>query len=113
LSTFSTDNPRLFQLADRLVMPTPQHIHCKDLRGSSPSFLISSVFQHDFLAGRNHLIICEDAESAAYMHNNLENITHALDLFYFPSSFRNKKNFSLLNSSHIMLRTETLTRLTA
>jgi transcription-repair coupling factor (superfamily II helicase) len=60
----------------------------------------------------NHLIICEDAESAAYLHNTIENLTRALDLFYFPSSFRNRKNFSLLNSSHIMLRTEALTKLT-
>ena len=43
----------------------------------------------------------------------MENLTRALDLFYFPSSFRNRKNFSLLNSSHIMLRTEALTKLTA
>ncbi|MEO8582199.1 MAG: transcription-repair coupling factor [Flavitalea sp.] len=58
-------------------------------------------------------MICEDAESAAYLHNTIENLTHAYDLFYFPSSFRNRKNFSLLNSSHIMLRTEALTKLTA
>jgi transcription-repair coupling factor (superfamily II helicase) len=52
-----------------------------------------------------------DAEEAAYFHNTLENLTEALDLFYFPSSFKNKKNFRLLNSSHVMLRTEALTRL--
>jgi transcription-repair coupling factor (superfamily II helicase) len=63
--------------------------------------------------GLNHLIICDDAESAAYVHNTVENLTRAFDLFYFPSSFRNRKNFSLLNSSHIMLRTEALTKLTA
>lgn len=61
----------------------------------------------------NHLVVCEDAESAAYLHNTLENLTGALDLFYFPSSFKNKKNYRLLNSSHVMLRTETLTRLSA
>ena len=113
LSSFSTDNPRLFQLADRLTMSQPQHVYCKNLRGSAPSFLISSVFQQQRFEGLNHLIICDDAESAAYIHNTVENLTHALDLFYFPSSFRNRKNFSLLNSSHIMLRTEALTRLTA
>jgi len=61
----------------------------------------------------NHLVVCEDAESAAYLHNTLENLTGALDLFYFPSSFKNKKNYRLLNSSHVMLRTEALTRLSA
>ena len=61
----------------------------------------------------NHLVVCEDAESAAYLHNTIENLTGALDLFYFPSSFKNKKNYRLLNSSHVMLRTEALTRLSA
>lgn len=113
LSSFSTDNPRLFQLADRLTMSQPQHLYCKNLRGSSPSFLVASVFQNNLFEGLNHLIICDDAESAAYVHNTVENLTRALDLFYFPSSFRNRKNFSLLDSSHIMLRTEALTKLTA
>jgi transcription-repair coupling factor (superfamily II helicase) len=113
LSSFSTGNPRLFQLADRITMSQPQHVYCKNLRGSAPSFLISSAFQHQIFEGLNHLIICDDAESAAYVHNTVENLTRALDLFYFPSSFRNRKNFSLLNSSHIMLRTEALTKLTA
>ena len=113
LSSFSTDNPRLFQLADRLTMSQPQHIYCKNLRGSAPSFLVASVFQNHLFEGLNHLIICDDAESAAYVHNTVESLTRALDLFYFPSSFRNRKNFNLLNSSHIMLRTEALTKLTA
>jgi transcription-repair coupling factor (superfamily II helicase) len=94
-------------------MSQPQHIYCKNLRGSSASFLVSSVFLQPSFEGLNHLIVCEDAEAAAYMQNTIENLTRALDLFYFPSSFRNRKNYSLLNSSHVMLRTETLTRLTA
>ena len=59
----------------------------------------------------NHLVILRDAEEAAYFHNTLENITSALDIFYFPSSFKNKKNYRLLNSSHVMLRTEALTKI--
>jgi transcription-repair coupling factor (superfamily II helicase) len=64
---------------------------------------------------KHSIILCvlNDAEEAAYFHNTLENLTSALDLFYFPSSFKNRKNFKLLNSSHVMLRTETLTRLAA
>jgi len=94
-------------------MSDPQHLYCSNLRGSAPAFLISSVFQHNAFEGWNHLVIAEDAESAAYLHNTIENLTRAYDLFYFPSSFRNRKNFSLLNSSHIMLRTETLTKLSS
>ncbi len=94
-------------------MSAPQRITCKNLQGSSPAFLISAVFQHETTSQLNHLVVCEDAEAAAYLHNTIESLTGALDLFYFPSSFKNKKNYRLLNSSHVMLRTEALTRLSA
>src|ERR1700744_3671860 len=106
-------SPRLFQLADRLLLSAPQRLACKNLQGSSPAFLISAVFQQETTRQMNHLVVCEDAEAAAYLHNTVESLTGALDLFYFPASFKNKKNYRLLNSSHVMLRTETLTRLSA
>src|SRR5689334_7990087 len=115
------NNPRLFQLADRLSMSqspanggtTSQKIYLKNLRGSSPVFVNAAVFLHPACADLNHLVIVNDAEEAAYFHNTLENLTGALDIFYFPSSFKNKKNYRLLNSSHVMLRTEALTKIAA
>lgn len=104
-------NPRLFQLADRLSFADPQKIFLKNLQGSSAEFVVASVFTHAQTQQLNHLVVLNDAEEAAYFHNTLENLTSALDLFYFPSSFKNRKNFKLLNSSHVMLRTEALTRL--
>ena len=105
------NNPRLFQLADRLSFAQPQRIHLSNLHGSSSEFTLASIFNHPAAEGLNHLVILNDAEDAAYFHNTVESLTSALDLFYFPSSFKNRKNFKLLNSSHVMLRTEALTRL--
>lgn len=105
------NNPRLFQLADRLTFSQAQRIYLKGLHGSSIEFTVSAIFNHTVTEGLNHLIILNDAEEAAYFHNTLESLTGALDLFYFPSSFKNRKNFKLLNSSHVMLRAEMLTRL--
>ena len=111
LSGLFTHSPRLFQLADRLTMSRPQKIFLKNLQGSSPAFMISAVFNNSISSQLNHLVICEDDESAAYLHNTIENLTKGLDIFYFPSSFKNKKNYRQLNSSHVMLRTEALTRI--
>ncbi len=105
------NTPRLFQLADRLSFAQPQKIYLKDLRGSSSQFVVSAAFLHPSCSQLNHLIVLNDAEEAAYFHNTLENLTDALDIFYFPSSFKTRKNFQLLNSSHVMLRTEALTKL--
>src|SRR5215213_1555033 len=104
------NSPRLFQLADRLSLSHPQKIWLKNLRGSSSQFVSASVFLHSSCSQLNHVFICNDEEDAAYFHNTLENLTEALNLFYFPSSFKNRKNYRLLNSSHVMLRTETLTK---
>ena len=105
------NSPRLFQLVDRISFSQPQKIYLKDLQGSSSQFVVASTFLHPSSAQLNHLVILNDAEEAAYFHNSLENLTAALDIFYFPSSFKNRKNYSLLNSSHVMLRTEALTKL--
>ncbi len=106
-------SPRLFQLADKLSFAKPQKIYLKDLQGSSAEFVVSSIFSRKDCALLNHLVVLNDAEEAAYFQNTVENLTSALDLFYFPSSYKNRKNFKLLNSSHVMLRTEALTRLSA
>ena len=111
LSEKFQNNPRLFQLADRLSFSKPQRIHLKNLQGSSSQFVVSSLFNHPASTTLNHLIVLNDAEEAAYFHNTLESLTNALDLFYFPSSFKNRKNFKLLNTSHVMLRAEALMKL--
>ena len=102
---------RTFLIADRTGMSRPQRIGLSGLNGSSAEWVVAAVFNHTLGEQSNHLVILRDAEEAAYFHNTLENITGALDIFYFPSSFKNKKNYRLLNSSHVMLRTEALTRI--
>jgi len=107
------NNPRLFQLTDKLSFAQPQKIYLQNLQGSSSQFVVAAAFMHPACAQLNHLIILNDSEDAAYFQNSLENLTDALDIFYFPSSFKNRKNFQLLNSSHVMLRTEALTKIAA
>ncbi len=109
LSSYKND-PRIFSIADRIGLFQPQKIHLAGLRGSASQFIINAVFNHPAASKINHLVILRDAEEAAYFHNTLENISNALNIFYFPSSFKTKKNYRLLNSSHVMLRTECLTK---
>jgi transcription-repair coupling factor (superfamily II helicase) len=111
LMNLFSNSPRLFQLADRLSFSQPQKIYLENLQGSSPEFFTAAIFEHPSCSQFNHLIVLNDAEDAAYFHNTLENLTGALDIFYFPSSFKQRKNFNLLNSSHVMLRTEALTKI--
>lgn len=107
------NDPRCFRIADRITLSSPQQLHLSGLHGSAPAFIVSAIFSNSVTSQLNHLIVLRDAEEAAYFHNTLENVTQALDIFYFPSSFKNKKNYRLLNSSHVMLRTEALTKIAA
>ena len=111
LLNYYKNDPRCFLIADRITLSAPQHLHLKGLHGSASQFVLAAVYSHPSASQLNHLVILRDAEEAAYFQNTLENITNALDIFYFPSSFKNKKNYQLLNSSHVMLRTEALTRI--
>lgn len=103
-------HPRTARIAEALQQTATQRIVLRNLTGSAADFLFTSVYGHKDALGLNHVIVLNDAEEAAYFHNTLENLISPIDLFYFPTSFKNDRNFRLLNSSHVMLRTEALNR---
>ncbi|NIG52747.1 transcription-repair coupling factor [Chitinophaga sp. Cy-1792] len=96
---------RLQSLVKGLQTPTPQYFQLSNLNGSSINFVVVSTWAQ---ADANHLFILNDKEEAAYFQNDLEQLSQALDIFYFPDSFKKTGQFSDLNSSHSMLRTEAL-----
>ena len=112
MNEYANDS-RCFRIVEGISLSKPTHIHLSGLYGTVAEFIIAAVFNNPSANQLNHLVILRDAEEAAYFHNTLENLTGALDIFYFPSSFKNKKNYRLLNSSHVMLRTEALTKIAA
>ena len=108
-------SPLLNSLADRIAMSetqkVPFQIFLQHLNGSAPAFVLQSIFTHEKTNQWNHIVVLNDAEEAAYFFNSIESVTEAMDLFYFPSSFKTPHNFNLLNPSHVMLRTEALTKI--
>jgi transcription-repair coupling factor (superfamily II helicase) len=99
---------RLKQLAAGISLPAPKvRVYLDNLRGSSLNFIAASIWQ---LSDANHVFILNDKEEAAYFHNDLEQLTGALDICLFPDSFKRTGSFNELNSSHVMLRTEALTK---
>ena len=102
---------RLKQIAAGITLPGHKlRIYLDNLRGSSINFIASALWQNTDV---NHVFILNDKEEAAYFHNDLANLTKALDIFFFPDSFKRTGYFNELNSSHVMLRTEALTKFTA
>lgn len=99
---------RIKQIAGGISLSEPKlRVELSNLRGSSIDFVATAVWQ---LSDANHVFILNDNEEAAYIHNDLEHLTGALDICYFPDSFKKTGSFNELNSSHVMLRTEALTK---
>jgi transcription-repair coupling factor (superfamily II helicase) len=99
---------RLKQLAAGFLLPDrPLRVYLDNLRGASIQVVAATVWQ---LSEYNHVFVLTDKEEAAYFHNDLEQLTGALDISFFPDSFKKAGSYSELNSSHVMLRTEALTR---
>jgi transcription-repair coupling factor (superfamily II helicase) len=99
---------RIKQIAASIPMPSPKiRLNLDNLRGSSINMVATAVWQ---MSDVNHVFILNDKEEAAYFHNDIEHLTDALDICFFPDSFKRTGHYDDLNSSHIMLRTEALTK---
>ena len=99
---------RLKQIAAGITLPGHKlRVYLDNLRGSSINFIASGLWH---LTDVNHVFILNDKEEAAYFHNDIEHLTKGLDIFFFPDSFKRTGYFNELNSSHVMLRTEALTK---
>ena len=107
LGFYQNDN-RLKQIAAGISLPAPKmRLMLRNLKGSSVSFIATAVWQQ---SNANHVFVLNDHEEAAYFHNDIESLTNALDICYFPDSFKKTGDYKNLNSSHIMLRTEALAK---
>lgn len=99
---------RLKQIAAAISLPEPKlRAYFDNLRGSAVNMIAASIWQQ---SDTNHVFILNDKEEAAYFHNDLEHLTGALDICFFPDSFKRTGHYNELNSSHVMLRTEALTK---
>ena len=101
---------RVKQIAAGITLPGHKiRVHLDNLRGSAINFIAAALWQN---TDANHVFILNDKEEAAYFHNDIEQLTKGLDIFFFPDSFKRSGYFNELNSSHVMLRTEALTKFT-
>ncbi len=104
-----TESESVKQLTELLNRgDSTRDIHLGGLIGSQDAFVASAVFkQTEF----NHFFILSDKEEAAYFQNNLKNLLVGKDIFFFPDSFKRPQDFSEVNNNNVLLRTETVNRL--
>ncbi|HTO16744.1 MAG TPA: transcription-repair coupling factor [Edaphocola sp.] len=100
---------RLKQLAAASTLPTPKQIfQLQNLKANAITFVAISIWQQ---SDENHIFILDDKDEAAYFHNDFEHLSGAINIFFFPDSYRKTGVYTDLNNSHVMLRTEALNKL--
>ena len=100
---------RLKELVAGISLRSPKlRTSFTQLRGASINFIAASIWKQ---SKANHVFVLNDNEEASYFQNDIESLTQALDIFFFPDSFKRPQAYSELNSSHVMLRTEALTKI--
>ncbi len=96
------------QQITELLKDDSKDLFVSGLIGSQDAFVAATVFkQTDF----NHLFVLSDKEEAAYFQNNLKNLLGNKDIFFFPDSFKRPQDYSELNNNNVLLRTESVNRL--
>jgi transcription-repair coupling factor (superfamily II helicase) len=100
--------PQVKELIADLNTGDTEDVFLQGLIGSQEAFVAASVFKQ---TGLNHLFVLSDKEEAAYFQNNLKNLLGVKDIFFFPDSFKRPQDYSEVNNNNILLRTETVNRL--
>ena len=107
LSIYSKDK-RTRELVSSLRPGKRTVTHLKGLIGSVDSFVTTSVHNQ---TPHHHMVVLRDKEEAAYFHNNIENLTGARDVLYFPGSYIKPYRMGELDNTNVLLRAEVLNRL--
>ncbi len=80
------------------------------MTGAVDAFVMASLYR---LCEKPQLIIANDKEQAAYLQNTLSNLLEKKPVHFFPDSFKRPTNFEKLNSSNVLERTRTISRIAA
>ncbi len=79
------------------------------LKGSLEAFVIAGFYR---AKGKHHLVVAADKEEAAYLQNTVANLLDPKPVRFFPDSFKRPLYFEVLDTNHVLQRTETVNHLT-
>jgi transcription-repair coupling factor (superfamily II helicase) len=85
-----------------------QRIHLNGLIGSSQSMIISAVSMNDT---HSHIIVLNDADEAAYLLNDIENLLTNEQVYFFPSSYKKPFETEDTDNGNVLMRAEVLSKL--
>lgn len=82
-------------------------VQLSGMSGSQEAFILTAIAQN---LNQLNLLIAFDKEEAAYIHNDLFNLSNQKNIHFFPDSFKRPANFEELNTSNVLQRTELINK---
>src|SRR5688500_15725195 len=104
------NDSRIRVLAEKIQATPHTNLHLAGVVCSSDAFVSAATFSD---AALNHVVIYPDKEEAPYFQNTLSNLLEKKEVLFFTDSFKRPGKFDELNNNNILLRTETINRLSS
>ncbi len=96
------------QSIDSHIHSTNTKLYAKGLQGSLLSISIANAFKK---TEKDHLIIAEDKEEAAYLYNDLQKFIGENIIFFYPGSYRRPYEIEQTDNANVVLRAETINQI--
>ena len=90
------------------ILQKHKTIQVKGLLGSSWAMVAALCFQKN---PQTYLYIMDDAETAGYFYNDLNQLLKSRQVLFFPSAYKRSIKFGQIDSANEILRTEVLSQL--
>ncbi|MCU4165108.1 transcription-repair coupling factor [Marinilabiliaceae bacterium A049] len=103
--SFYQNDERIIQVKSFFESNT-RSIYLNGLVGSAKSVLMASLLKEG-----PHLIVMNDREEAAYIYNDLVQLSSQKHVSFLPSSFKRSPEYGQKDSQNVLLRTEALSHL--
>ncbi|MCU4177575.1 transcription-repair coupling factor [Carboxylicivirga sp. N1Y90] len=94
------------ELIRESIKTTSTKLYLNGLVGSSKAVIMASLIDQG-----PHLVVMNDREEAAYLYNDLAQLSSATNVSFLPSSFKRSPEYGQKDSQNVLLRTEALSHL--
>jgi transcription-repair coupling factor (superfamily II helicase) len=104
------DDARTTQVLELLHHHATPRAQLLGLTGSQDAFVIAGAYaKHP----RTTLVLAYDKDSATLLYDDIMDILEKKEIRFFPDSFKRPMQFEALQNDHVLLRTETINKLTS
>ncbi len=102
------DELEIQKAIDQHTHSSGKKLYTKGLQGSLLSISLANAFNKE---EKDHLLIAEDKEEAAYLFNDLQKFLDEKIVFFYPGSYRRPYEIEKTDNANVLLRAEAINQI--